>query len=241
MDILRKLLGAFYRIGRGIAKRCVRLTPLSALGGRHPRNLQVAHIGHGEGQWDIPANLVDKTWNCYSVGVGIDASFESDLATKYGCQVTSFDPTPSAVEHVRSLEPTPFRFVPWGIWTHDGHLDFYSQDTENTVNLSALDSKRGRLLCRVECYTLQTVLRRLGHSGVDLLKIDIEGAWMPVIENFVASGISPQVFCVEFDSPTSIFRVRKAVRLLSRVGLSLVQRRRDNYLFVNRVILESLK
>ena len=96
-------------------------------------------------------------------------------------------------------------------------------------------------MCRVECYTLQTVLQRLGHARVDLLKIDIEGAWMPVIENFVASGISPRIFCVEFDSPTSVFRVRKAVRLLSQVGLHMVHRRGDNYLFVDGDILESLK
>jgi hypothetical protein len=109
MDILRKLQRAFYRIGRVIAKRCVRWMPLSALGGRHSENLQVDHIGHGQEQWNLPTNLVGK------------------------------------------------------------------------------------------------------------------------------------VFCVEFDSPTFIFRMREVVRLLFRVGLSLVQRRRDHYLFVNRVILESLK
>lgn len=209
------------------------------LGGT-PREIPVIDVGTGTGQWQIPANLVNKDWVVYSVGVGKDASFEMQMSQDFGCKTTSFDPTPAAIEYVRSLEPVKFQFVPWAIWTHEGHLDFYSQDLQNNRNLSAFDSERGELVCRVECCQLKTAMVRLEHPHVDLLKIDIEGAWMPVIENMISSGIKPRVFCVEFDSPTSIARVRRAVRLLSTIGLSLVYRRKDNYLFVDQAILKSL-
>jgi FkbM family methyltransferase len=238
MKPIRNFRGELKRLWRGLNKRCLRTTPLWLLGGTS-RPVRVVNIGSGPGQWQIPENAVDQNWICYCVGVGKNATFEVDLCQKYGCDATSFDPTPAAIEYVKSLEPIRFRFIPWAIWVQDGHLDLFSQDLNNNVNLSVLDSGRGEHICRAECYQLKTVMQRLEHSRIDLLKIDIEGAWMPVIENFVASGISPRVFCVEFDSPTSIARVRRMVRLLSRVGLKLVYRQRDNYLFVDKSIFES--
>jgi FkbM family methyltransferase len=239
MSTLRNLRGKLRRLWRGLNKRCVRATPLWLLGGTPREKMPIVNVGTGDGQWQIPGNLVNQDWIAYSVGVGYDASFETELSRDFGCQTTSFDPTPAAVEHVRSLQPVKFHFVPWGIWTHDGHLDFYSQDMNNKENLSVVDSERGEFICRVECFQLKTAMERLKHSRVDLLKIDIEGGWMPVIENLVSTGIKPRVFCVEFDSPTSVFRVRRAVHLLSKLGMHLVYRSKENYLFVDHAIWES--
>jgi FkbM family methyltransferase len=238
--VLGKLKSRLGRVWRGVNKFSVRAVSLPMLGGV-TRSIPIVTLGTGEGQWDIPANLIDDTWTCYSVGIGTDASFDVELVKQFRCKLFSFDPTPASVEYVRSLEPVEFRFIPWAIWINDGHLDFFSQDLNNKVNLSLIDSGRGEHLCRVECFRLQTVMKRLEHSSVDLLKIDIEGAWLPVIEDFVSSGISPKVFCVEFDSPTSLRKVRRAVRLLATVGLTLVHRHRDNYLFVQQSILEKLR
>jgi len=227
------------RLWRGTNKYAVRSVPLSLLGGVH-QHFPTVPFGSGEGRWDVPEGALTADWVCYSVGVGADASFDEDLAQRIGCTVVSFDPTPASVEYVRRLGSVAFRFVPWAIWTNEGHLDFFSQDLQNKVNLSVVDSGRGERLCRVECCRLQTAMERLEHSRLDLLKLDVEGAWLPIIEDVVASGIAPKVFCVEFDSPTSILRVRHAVRLLSRIGLCLVHRRRDNFLFVERSLLETM-
>ena len=239
MKQLRTFRGELRRLWRGLNKRCLRSTPLWLLGGAS-KTIPVIDVGSGAGQWQIPANVVDQNWNCYCVGVGRNATFEVELCKKFGCKATSFDPTPAAVEYVKTLEPIQFRFIPWAIWSEDGHLDLFSQEQGNNVNLSVLDCERGEHICRVECYQLKSVMQKLEHPKIDLLKIDIEGAWLPVIENFVASGISPRVFCVEFDSPTSIARVRRTVQLLSRVGLNLVHRQRDNSLFVDKSIRDSV-
>jgi len=230
----------FKRIWRGINKCSVRAVPLSMLGGVS-RSVPVVALGEGDGQWDVPDNLIDQSWVCYSIGVGRNATFEMALCEKYSCPVSSFDPTPSSIDYVKQLSPVRFRFVPWAIWVHDGHLDFYSQDLNNNVNLSVVDSGRGEKLYQVECHRLKTAMEQLGDSRLDLLKIDIEGAWLPVIQDLVTAEISPRVLCVEFDSPTSIWRVRQAVTELTKINLCLVQRRRDNYLFVERSLLEKLK
>ena len=240
MTLIRKIQSKLRRISRGINKYAVRVLPLSVLGGVRQK-IPILQMGVGSGSWDVPAGVLDKNWICYSVGVGRDSSFEIDLVRQFDCTVVSFDPTPASVEYINSLSPLTFRFYPWAIWINDGHLDFFSQDLENKVNLSVIDSGRGEHLCRAECYRLKTAMMRLEHNRIDLLKIDIEGAWLPVIEDMVASEIKPRVFCVEFDSPTSVWKVRHAVRMLAGLGLLLVHRSRDNYLFVNQQILDGKK
>jgi FkbM family methyltransferase len=39
-----------------------------------------------------------------SAGVGEDATFDVELASRFGCRVTLVDPTPRAIEHVRALK-----------------------------------------------------------------------------------------------------------------------------------------
>lgn len=238
MGLARRIQSKLSRIWRGSNKAAVRSTPLSLLGGVNNK-VPVLAVGSGEGTWDVPAGTIDTSWICYTVGIGRDATFELELARKFGCPVVSFDPTHASIEYLKQFEPLPFKFIPKAIWINEGHLDFFSQDIGNNVNLSAFDSGRGESMYRVECHRLKTMMDQLGHSRIDLLKMDIEGAWLPVIEDMCASGIIPRVFCVEFDSPTSIGKVRRTVKLLARHGLYLIHRRRDNYLFVEKSILES--
>jgi FkbM family methyltransferase len=237
MALVRRIQSQLQRVWRGVNKYSVRSASIPLLGGIS-KSLPVTSVGSGDGAWDIPEGVVDANWVCYSIGVGRNATFDVEMVRQFGCTMVSFDPTPSSIEYVKTLDPVPFRFVPWAIWTHDGHLDFYTQDQNNNVNCSVIDSGRGNHLCRVDCYRLKTAMERLDQKRIDLLKIDIEGGWLPVIEDFVESGITPRVFCVEFDSPTSIRRVQRAVELLKRVNLHLVHRRKDNYLFVDNSILE---
>ena len=238
MSLVRRIRGKLIRYWRGANKAAVRSTPLSLLGGV-PHQLRIIPLGSGEGTWDVPEGVIDKSWICYTVGIGRDATFELDLANKLKCTVVSFDPTHQSIEYLKQFEPLPFQFIPKAIWINEGHLDFYSQDIGNNVNLSAFDSGRGEVLFRVECNSVKTMMTELGHPRLDLLKMDIEGAWMPVIEDICATGVVPRIFCVEFDSPTSVRKVRRAVKLLAQQGLSLIHRRRDNYLFVDKSILEN--
>jgi hypothetical protein len=67
--------------------------------------------------------------------------------------------------------------------------------------------------------------------------LDIEGAWLPVIEHMAASGIRPRMVCVEFDSSTTVGSVRRAVLVQRGLGRLMVHRRRDGYLFAKKAIL----
>jgi hypothetical protein len=58
----------------------------------------------------------------------------------------------------------------------------------------------------------------LGHTRLDLLKLDIEGAESEVIDDLLVRGPLPKILCVEFDRPEPIRRMRTRLQRLSDAG-----------------------
>lgn len=226
------ILNLLTKLWRGLNKKIVRMLPAVSLGAR-PIKVDWNWIGSGDGSWPVPKDWLDGNSLCYCFGVGLDISFDVGLHDTYQCPVFSFDPTPSSIEFIKSKDNLPIEFKPWGVWKEDTTLSLYPQKKGGTVNLSTINPHRGKKVCDIVCYRLQTIMKMLHHNKVDLIKIDIEGAWLGVIEDMVMTGIIPRIVCVEFDSPTSFWKVRKAMRLLNSVGLRYVFRSRDDYLFVH--------
>jgi len=220
------------RAWRGLNKLMVRLLPPSLLFGR-PIELDTMVLGEGDGSWRVPRSLPSPNPVCYCVGVGMDASFDRQLAEVLKAEVHSFDPTPTSVAYMRDA-PDGVAFHPWGVWDDDTELPMYHQDPGDAVNLSVINpgASRGGRQVTAEFLRLQTIMRHLGHTHIDLLKIDVEGAWWRILRDMCACGIVPGVLCVEFDSPTSVLRVFRMGRLLRRAGMRFVSRSRDDYLFV---------
>lgn len=218
------------RLWRGLNKHLVRRAPLAVLGVRQ-RPYPYTIFGSSDGAWPVPDGILSCDSVCYCVGVGRDISFDLDLHRQHGCSVYSFDPTPSSIEYVESFFKIPISFKPWGLWNEDTTLSLYPQQRNSTVNLSTVNTYRGQKTCDIKCFRLKTIMDKLGHDRINLLKIDIEGAWLEVIEDMVNSHVVPDIFCVEFDSPTSVLRVRKAVSLLKKIGLNCITRQKDNYCF----------
>ena len=71
-----------------------------------------------------------------------------------------------------------------------------------------------------------------GDPRVDMLKIDIEGAELVVLDSLLADGPTPSTICVEFDQPQPIRGVIRTSRKLRDAGYALVKIDRWNYTFV---------
>ena len=72
---------------------------------------------------------------------------------------------------------------------------------------------------------LSTLLRDVGHSRIDLLKMDIEGAEYDVLRTLEADGIYPPQLLVEFHHrfyPDGIERTRAAIQHLNELQYRLV-------------------
>ncbi|MDX1509174.1 MAG: FkbM family methyltransferase, partial [Woeseiaceae bacterium] len=50
----------------------------------------------------------------------------------------------------------------------------------------------------VPCYTVATIAEKLGHSRIDILKLDIEGAEYDVLDGLLQSDVRPTQLLVEF-------------------------------------------
>lgn len=166
------------------------------------RDLRIDAVRDG-GWWLDPSSLSPGSV-VYSLGVGEDTALDVALIEQYGAVVHAFDPTPSSVALVREMHlPEAFRFHPWAIAGADGQLTFYPRvrkdGTLSDVMYTQIpeDAARDHGI-RVPAYTLGTVVEKLGHDRIDLLKMDIEGAEYDVLEGMLRSPIRPHQLLVEF-------------------------------------------
>jgi FkbM family methyltransferase len=191
-------------------------------------------LGETWGAWKIPADLVNSSSVCYSVGVGQNTSFDEALIDRFGCDVYAFDPTPGALAHAPAVQvrQPKFHFHDVGVWDEDTTLKFFLPSIEGWDAYSAVNiSKTDRFIeCKVE--RISTLMRRLGHDHIDLLKIDVEGAEYRVLANLIAERILPTVLAVEFDQPMPVHQTLEAVRKLIESGYDLVLIDLWNYTFV---------
>ncbi|QKK07444.1 MAG: hypothetical protein HND58_04250 [Planctomycetota bacterium] len=202
-------------------------------------DLPLETLGSAYGGWTIPTDLLRSDWICYCVGVGCDATFDLALRERVACEVHCFDPTPRAINYMQDLdaEAKGLRFHTWGLWTCDTTMRFFAPADKRKTSHSVLDLNGTGEFFEAECLSLATIKSRLGHDRVDLLKMDIEGAWRPIVEQFAAARVAIPVLCVEFDSPTSIPRVLRAIRKLEQAGYHLAHYTKENFTFIHAAAL----
>jgi len=201
--------------------------------------LKLERLGSDYGGWTVPVDLLNERSICYCVGVGIDASFDFSLVEQFSCNVFSFDPTPKAIDYMEQAEydRNRLRFLPIGVWNEDTQLRFYSPANPQETSHSVFDLHGTGKHFTAECRRLSTIMQDLGHDHIDLLKLDIEGAWRKVIRNIVDERIRISILCVELDSPVTLARVLRIIRMLGSIGFVLAHFEKDNYLFVQKDLL----
>jgi FkbM family methyltransferase len=185
-------------------------------------SVQGVVLGNRRACWFVSPGGLGPTAVVYSFGVGRDLSFESALIERFGVTVHAFDPTPRALEWVRS-QRLPDRLVvhELGLADHDGTARFIPSrrrvDNENFSMVretgigDAIDAPVRRFV----------TLTALVGAVPDLVKMDIEGTEYSVLPDMLASGFRPRQLLVEFHHwwrEVSPRRTREAIRLLNRHG-----------------------
>lgn len=197
-------------------------------------SVELVRYGSGEGSWMAPApDAFPEGAVVYCGGVGLDASFDFDVRKRTGTEVHSFDPTPKAINYMERANDCGVIFHPWGMAAEDCVLRFY-MPLKESQNLFVTDLHQTGRYIEAQCYRLGTIMERLDHEKLFLMKIDIEGSWYNFTQDFLAQGIVPEVFNIEFDSPAPLWRVREIARRLAMAGLFPVFREKDNVTFVRK-------
>jgi FkbM family methyltransferase len=217
----------------GINKHLSRLAVPICLRSGHKPDLAIEFLGKGDGAWPIVPSILPAQAICYCIGVGVNASFDIELANK-GFEVHSFDPTPNALTYAQNtnLSTKGITFHPIGVWNEEKTLRFFSPGNTAHANFSVVDLHGTGEFVEAKCERLSWIMQRLGHEEIDLLKLDVEGSWGPILEDMIDSKIFPGQLCVEFDSPTSTRKILSMIRLLARAGYQVAWFNRENFLFV---------
>lgn len=188
------------------------------------------------GGWVIcPAHL-SKGDTVYSLGVGDDIAFDLALIQKFGADVFAFDPTPGAISWVANQRiPRQFHFLSYGVADFDGTACFQHYDGVN-YGIQGHPSVHGPIV-QLEVHRLSTIMKRLGHSKIDLLKINIEGSEYVVIKDLLLSDLPVRQMVVEFHHRYpgyALSQTEHAVRALNEHGYKIfhISENRKEYSFL---------
>jgi len=165
----------------------------------------------------------------YSFGIGEDVSFDLSMIKRYNAEIYAFDPTPRSVEWVKNnVRNKNFHFYPYGISDKDQKEKFYLPQRKKYVSGSVL-MREGlhQDSIEVEMYRLKTIMDKMGHKRLDVLKMDIEGSEFKVIPDVLSILGKYEIgqLCVEvhgrFTGSEGYQRNRELVSFINKYGYLL--------------------
>jgi FkbM family methyltransferase len=178
----------------------------------------MVRLGSEYGGWWVPADTLGPDSICYLAGVGEDVTFDLALIERFRCHAWAMDPTPRAISYAEGVTEPLFHFLPVGLWGANEMLEFYGPVDPSHVSHSVTNMQRTGVSFKAQCQTVGSIMADQGHPRLDLLKLDIEGAEVAVIDNLLQVGPLPRVLCVEFDAPESPHKTLRRIRLLKAAG-----------------------
>lgn len=189
--------------------RALETAPLTMLAKRRVRQLLGRELRHfvevriptvQYGDWVFSPTELHAGGTAYSLGVGEDTILDMALIERFGLEVHAFDPTPRAVAWIGKQKlPPRFHFYPVGVAGYDGMAEFAASskpDDPSFTFVGHANSNAERAQCEVR--RLSTLARQLGHTRIDVIKIDIEGAEYAVIDDLLNSELQVHQILVEF-------------------------------------------
>lgn len=231
--ILRRLWGG----RRSVAQRvCGKGLPLVTLGDSH-------------GAWTVLDHPKLQGGTILSCGVGEDMTFDLEFAQRYGARVVLVDPTSRAIQHFTQVtaalsKPNPTgdlgkyeRFkgidcsrlllIEKAVWHERGSVRFYAPQNPTHVSHSITNLQQSDRYVEVDAITVRDVAALSATEEFILVKLDIEGAEIPVLRALLSSAFEPHQILVEFDEmlyPKRSTRrdVIGAIELLEAHGYTLV-------------------
>lgn len=222
---------------------------------------ELTRLGSRYGGWTVILSRLAPNSVCYSFGAGEDLTFDLALVDAIGCRVHIFDPTPRALVHFDALaqaargdksarqqlehvyQEYSFAAFPMltfhdiGVWSEDKELDFYEPAISDHVSHSATNIQHTHVGFRATVKSVRSIAEMLGHEQIDLLKMDIEGAELAVIDNLLIEGPLPKTLCIEFDAAAQgglqeLKKMQQLINGLDSAGYRLIHIEDWNFLFI---------
>jgi len=190
----------------------------------------------------VPELLQGKRDNkvAYSFGIGFDFTFEKELSEKYEVSVYAFDPSPEVIEEMQSQKlPEKLKYYPYGLSNEDAEKVFYCPSSGKDYS-EYFTSWTGSEKIKMQVFRLSTLMKKLGHDSLDLLKMDIEGSEFIALPDILNTGIVFDQLCIETHTrifSDSVEKMREMKRLLNKHGYLLVSNGRQEQTYIRKGVL----
>jgi FkbM family methyltransferase len=186
------------------------------------RNYKLLPLGNRDTGccWNFYPDFLNAKSVVYSGGVGRDITFEHGLVAKFGCSVVLLDPSPTGRETMAlpANQIPQFKFMPVGLAGSCKTLRLAPPKYPEEGSWFKNDGDGNTI--EVPCEDLATLMKKNGHSQIDLLKIDIEGAEYEVLYDLLKRRLPVKQVLVEFhhDILPGIKRRESVLAILKMIG-----------------------
>jgi len=177
-------------------------------------------------------SIIDQNSIIYSFGLANNINFELDLIQKKKCKVFCYDPTEISLNFFKKFNNPKIIFEPVGIYNYDGLIRFYlsGEDGDTSGSICSHLKDNSQKYQEYPCKKLSSLMKSNNHSYIDVLKLDIEGVAIEVINDFISENIFPTQICVEFEySEKMKVNETDINNWLSKLDKLLCLMRKNNY------------
>jgi FkbM family methyltransferase len=176
-----------------------------------------------DGGWWFHPDALEEGSIVWSLGIGEDVDFDLALIRRFDLRVDAFDPTPSTIEWLAERDmPAGFHFHPWAVTAEDGVVEMYPRvkrdgSKSRVMYTMVADGASPDDAIVVPALCVTSILARLGHKRIDLLKMDIEGAEYDVLDNLLQATVKPVQLLVEFHHRFAGIGLARTVEMIARL------------------------
>lgn len=191
-------------------------------------------VGSEGCRWPVPLvapSDFDSDLKCVSIGLGNDIEVE-DYLFRNGWKLNLFDPTPGVKEWVAESLPDLEEFVILeAVSDFDGIAEFFAPSDSDQVSHSLLRRSSNRE-AGVEVAVVDVAgIISMDTADVTLLKMDVEGVELKIIERLAQVGKWPRWIAFEIDEPLSLKKMKAIRRVLVDAGFRCSASANSNFLF----------
>jgi len=223
------------------------------LGFRQKSKVEMTRLGTEYGGWWVPLDALTNgnlARALVSAGLGQDVSFDKEMLTN-GFDLFGLDPLSSSISFAtQELNDFPNKHIlKLGLWLESGEIDFFApknamHDSWSITNSQASDKELSKSFPAISISQLFIDFPQLQEYDYLMLKMDIEGAEVPILVDLDFSNFHFDFLAIEIDYISmipfknfrerlqKIFVVRRVLHKIRNSGYKLILTENFNFFWL---------
>ena len=182
------------------------------------------------GEWEFSLECLNENGIVYSLGVGDSIEFDLEIIKHSNAFVFAFDPTPYAMKWIdNQVIPKRLKFYPWAVSGKDGEFNMTQRvnpkgHKSEIMWTELLPNEHSDNIITVPSFSIGSIMRKLNHNKIDLMKVDVEGTEYEIIDYLLQNNITPKQLLIEFHhrfESKSIVMTKIAIKNLQNIGYEI--------------------